>query len=75
MRTYPSAMDTSGTAANYGVYSGATAITCSAVPILDTPNRNNAFVQFVVGSGGTAGFGGGARILSSSAYLGFTAEL
>jgi hypothetical protein len=75
MRTYPSAMETSGTASNYGTYSGGSAITCSAVPILDTPNRNNAFVQFVVGSGGTTGFGGGARILSTSAYLGFTAEL
>jgi hypothetical protein len=75
MRTYPSAMDTSGTAANYGTYAGGSAITCSAVPILDTPNRNNALVQFVVSSGGVTGYGGAARILNTSAYLGFTAEL
>ena len=77
MRTSPTSLDTSGTASHYGVYGKTIVTTCTAVPALATSNPSSlsAGVRFTA-TGQTAGE---ARQLlannTSSAYLGFNAEL
>jgi hypothetical protein len=72
MRTAPTALDQSGTAANYNVNSGGSAVTCSAVPTFGTATVNNSLVVFTVASGLTTGDGALGR---GADYLGWSAEL
>ena len=72
MRTAPSALEQSGVAGNYNVYEGATAITCSNVPVFLTGGPTSSFIRFQVASGLTLGR---ASILRGSGFLAWSAEL
>jgi hypothetical protein len=78
MRTNPSAIEQSGTAANYAVVHAATSTVCSAVPTFNSgTNSSNGVVGYTVASGLT--LGQGAQFASASgvttAYLAWSAEL
>ena len=74
MRIAPVALEQSGTAANYEIYSPGGYTTSTSVPVLNSGDTWNATVQFIA-SGYTAGQGTILRAASASAYLGFSAEL
>jgi hypothetical protein len=78
MRIAPTALEQSGTAANYGVLnaSASSVLTGGVVPTFDKAGLINANVTFTVTSGLVAG--NAAQCMdnnSSSAYLGWSAEL
>jgi hypothetical protein len=75
MRTSPTAVEQTGTAANYTVFvTGNT--TCSSVPSFGSATEYAAATNFTVASGLTAGNGGQARSASAvTSYLGWSAEL
>jgi hypothetical protein len=78
MRTRPTALEQSGAAGNYAVVNAgaSSSLTCTSVPTYDTANTQTASVTFVVASGLVAG--NAAQVVdnnSSSAYLGWSAEL
>jgi hypothetical protein len=75
MRTNPTALEQTGTAANYSVRTGSTDVTCSAVPSIITANSNNSWVRFTVASGLTLGQGVILRTPTANSYLGWSAEL
>ena len=75
MRTRPTALEQTGTAANYEVQHGNTAAVCNAVPSFVTANRTNAITNLAVASGLTAGQGCNGRFATSTAFLGWSAEL
>jgi hypothetical protein len=76
MRTSPTALEQTGTAADYAVATLATGITCSAVPVFVRANVNGARTQATVSSGLTAGNGCSITVQpSGTAYLAWSAEL
>jgi hypothetical protein len=75
LRTNPTALEQSGTATDYVILHGATATTCSAVPQFVVATVNGASIAATIASGGTAGNGALLRAATSSAYLGWSAEL
>ncbi len=79
MRIAPTALEQSGTAANYAVrYAGGSATDCSAVPAFGNATVYGALFTFTVAAGLTAGQALIARTGSASgnsAYLGWSAEL
>ena len=75
LRTDPSALEQSGTAANYQIYYAGNVAVCSAVPTFNGGNVWGASVVFTVASGLTTGQASLARSASASAYLGWSAEL
>jgi hypothetical protein len=76
MRTRPTALEQSGTAADYSLLtSGATTITCSAVPTFSSSSSIMGENAFTVASGLTAGQACIGRFASTTAYLGWSAEL
>ena len=76
MRTSPSALEQTGTAADYAVYSGAgSGVTCSAVPSFGIANQTNARTLLTVSSGLTANGGSMARAETANGYLAWSAEL
>ena len=75
MRTSPTALETSGTAAHYSVAHTNTETTCSAVPSYNDSSVNTVSVIGAVASGLTAGQGGQLRFINASAYLAVSAEL
>ena len=76
MRTSPTALEQTGTAADYSVrITGATAINCSAVPTFASVTVNTALTTFVVASGLTGGQGNTIRAVNANAYLAWSAEL
>jgi hypothetical protein len=78
MRTRPTALEQSGTAANYAIQHGNTATTCSAVPAYGSRTTSSlAQTEFFVSSGLTAGQGcaGSSASGVTTAYLGWSAEL
>jgi hypothetical protein len=75
MRTAPSALEQSGTAADYKIANLLTATTCSAVPTFDAASTTLANINFTVASGLTAGQGCFPFAGTTSAYLGWSAEL
>jgi hypothetical protein len=74
MRVAPS-LTTSGTASNYRIYSAGSFVTCTAVPSIDQSNPNSTNISYGVASGLTNGYGGCSVANSTSAILGFSAEL
>lgn len=75
MRTSPTALEQSGTAANYA-WNGTTSVACSAVPAFSSRSSEFNFqVNYTVASGLTGGHGGSAISDSADAYLGWSAEL
>lgn len=77
MRIAPSALEQSGTASDYAVYSPNTNIACSAVPTFIHATNELSDARFTVSSGLTQGFGGSGRCNTSTVvgYLGWSAEL
>ena len=76
LRTTPSSIETTGTASNYRVASGASSIACNSVPALDITGNRQIGINAYVASGLTVGYGGrlGANN-TTSAYIGISAEL
>lgn len=76
MRTAPTALEQTGTAANYRVFAGNGITVCSAVPTFDNATENMASFNFTVASGLTIGQGGAPLAgASTSGFLGWSAEL
>ena len=80
MRTPPTALEQTGTAANYAVYplNGGARINCSSVPVFGAAFVNCAKTRFTVASGLTAGQVGlflTGSAAPSTTYLGWSAEL
>jgi hypothetical protein len=78
MRVNPTSIDVTSTASNYRVLgpSGTGAVTCSAVPTLDTSHNENPLLSFATAGSLVAGQGNAAGANSTnSAYIGFNAEL
>jgi hypothetical protein len=75
MRTNPTALEQSGTAANYGVAYLATSSNCSSVPTFVDASQDTSTVSFTLSSGLTAGQGSALYFNTTAAYLGWSAEL
>jgi hypothetical protein len=77
MRTKPTALEQSGTAADYNVVrcGAGTNTNCSAVPTFGVANLNNTETVFTVASGLVNGGAGAIQSNNASAYLGWSAEL
>jgi hypothetical protein len=75
LRTNPTALEQSGTATDYAIFHGGTVTTCSAVPQFVVATVNGASIAATIASGGTTGNGALLRAATSSAYLGWSAEL
>ena len=75
MRDDPSALEQTGTAANYAVLTATGAVTCSAVPTNIVNSQWGASFRFTVASGLTTGQAVLARNVTTGAYLGWSAEL
>jgi len=75
MRDDPSALEQTGTAANYAVLTATGAVTCSAVPTNIVNSQWGASFRFTVASGLTTGQAVLARATAAGAYLGWSAEL
>jgi len=74
MRTFPTALEQSGTASHYRVRT-TSATTCSSVPTFDGSTLNCGDVIATTSSGQTAGQGIMLQSNSTSAYLAWSAEL
>jgi len=76
MRIAPTALEQTGTAANYGINESGGGYTCSAVPAFNAATKTFGAVQFTVASGLTIGRGAwGRNDNNSTAYLAWSAEL
>ena len=75
LRTNPTALEQSGTASDYAIFHGGTVTTCSAVPGFVSATVNGGGFEATIASGGTIGYGTLLRSATSSAYLGWSAEL
>jgi hypothetical protein len=77
MRTNPTALEQSGTAADYQIRRpGGTNVACSAVPTFSAASKNVGQVVFTVASGLTTGEGLIAQSAAvTTAFLGWSAEL
>ena len=75
MRTSPTALEQSGTAANYSIRYLATAATCTAVPAFNTGDIWGASIFTTTGAVLTAGQCVQITSTSTSAYLAWSAEL
>jgi hypothetical protein len=75
MRTNPTALEQSGTAANYDIYYAGTNTVCNSVPTFQAATNSASQVVFTTASGPTAGYGVIGRALTTAAYLGWSAEL
>ena len=75
LRLAPSAVEQSGTAADYRVAHGASSTNCSAVPAFFSSSVYTVLTTFTVASGLTAGQGCLGWSNASAAYLGWSAEL
>jgi hypothetical protein len=75
LRVAPTALEQTGTAGNYNLtYAGGTQA-CSAVPTFLEATPFNAVTTFTVSSGLTAGQASRGRVNTTTAYLGWSAEL
>jgi len=75
MRAAPSALEQSGTAADYTVLVSGGTVACSAVPTFNVAGLTVSTVNLTVASGLTAGTGGIGKAANTSAYLAWSAEL
>jgi hypothetical protein len=74
MRTAPTSIDVTGTAADYEVRHQNTVTACSAVPTLLDAASNSVTIRMTVASGLTAGQGCQGRT-TTSGFIGWSAEL
>jgi len=76
MRTRPTALETSGTATDYGMYlPGSSASNCNAVPYYFNSTAHSADIGSTVATGLTAGYATMSLGQNSNAFLGWSAEL
>ena len=77
MRTRPTALEQSGTAADYNVVRCGlgTNANCSSVPTFGVANLTSAQTVFTVSSGLSNGTAGSVQANNTNAYLGWSAEL
>lgn len=75
MRTAPTALEQTGTAADYSVAYLATGIACSSVPTFATADTLGATLSFVLASGLTAGQASQLYSANNNGYLAWSAEL
>jgi hypothetical protein len=77
MRSSPTALEQTGTAANYAVIHQQTSTVCSAVPSFSSANTFGGVCNFTVASGLVAGHGSQFTSASgvTTAFLGWSAEL
>jgi hypothetical protein len=76
MRSAPSALEQSGTATDYSVFTPSGEVVCSAVPTYSGfTTTSNGFCAFTVASGLTTGEGDFGITNATGAYLGWSAEL
>jgi hypothetical protein len=75
MRTSPTALDQSGTAADYSLLFGATNTACSAVPAFSSATTEQIIISLTVASGLTSAAAGLFRNVATTAYVGWSAEL
>ena len=77
MRIAPSALETTGTAANYAVSHSGTNTSCNAVPTFGSSSTEMINIGASVASGLTVGRGCSIRSASgvTTAYLAWSAEL
>jgi len=76
LRSAPTAIEQSGTAANYGVSNLATTTACTSVPTFLNATVDTATTTFTTGATLVAGQGAqGANNSTTTAYLGWSAEL
>ena len=75
LRIVPTALEQSGTAANYEARYLAAAAVCNLVPVTITLGSSGAVVGFQVASGLTGGQGGYGRATNTTAFLAWSAEL
>ena len=74
MRVAATALEQSGTAADYNIAHGTTNTNCLSVPVLQPSCVRTGGFRFTVASGLTAGDGSHGRLLTNG-YLGWSAEL
>ena len=74
MRVQPSALEQSGTAADYSIYHGTSLTVCTSVPIFTNCTTHCAEVQAAASGSLTAGQGS-LLSMESTGYLGWSAEL
>jgi hypothetical protein len=75
MRTNPTALEQSGTAADYSVVEGITTTACSAVPAFATSMTGSATTTLTVTAGLVVSAASFGRAAAATAYLGWSAEL
>jgi len=75
MRSEPTALEQSGTAANYVLVHGATSTASSAVPVFQGATNQAGSIRITVASGLTLGQGCMLRSLNTSGYVAWSAEL
>jgi hypothetical protein len=75
MRTSPTALEQSGTATDYQILASNAATNCSAVPTFANSSNTTIRINASVASGLTTGQGNMLRAGTTSAYLGWSAEL
>jgi hypothetical protein len=75
MRTAPTALEQSGTAAHYGVLNLNTTTACASVPTFNYATVSSGRTSFTTGATLVAGQGCMGRSENTSAYLGWSAEL
>jgi hypothetical protein len=75
MRTNPTALEQSGTASDYSIYSSAGATVCSGVPTFTNASNDQTAIGLSVASGLTTGQGGQIRAATTNGYFAWSAEL
>jgi len=75
LRVRPTALEQTGTAADYAIFTGGTTRNCSAVPTFNDATTESWFVTATVASGQTTGHGGSAVGNTSTTYLAWSVEL
>jgi hypothetical protein len=75
MRTSPTALEQSGTAADYRLLFNNGNATCSAVPNFAQASQYMARIAFTIASGGTQGYGATFASNATTGYLAWSAEL
>jgi hypothetical protein len=75
MRTSPTSLEQSGTAADYSILHTTTVSVCNSVPTFSSATLECGLINVGVASGLTAGQAGFIRAATTSGFLGFSAEL
>jgi len=78
MRVAPTSIETTGTASNYGVYSGTVISACTSVPLIGTSNSTPTLLGISFRSTGAITVGRAYQVIANNnntAYIGFSAEL